>query len=386
MRIQSMSKSALLMLQLQWLLLLLLLLLLVFPDSVRSFRANANGGGIDRGGTLQDIETKSPSSLPTSTALSSSSNSNSDKNSVTMLSMNNLSVGFLGCGTIASSIARGLHKACQEQDEVKIRNMVVSERSESKSRALVDDLRASFTTIEVSRTNENQKILDNCDLIFLTVLPQQASQVLNELVFDPKRHVLVSLVSTANLQDLVQDSKLDNSKVAKMICLPSIANHEGVALLCCGQHEQQQHEQQDGETKTFLTDLFGATGGVVCLDTEADLEACMVTTCTMGPLYGTMKNQRDWLLRKTESLSKQDATTLVVKQFEGAVLDATKHCHKDRLEDLIQEQTPGGLNEQALKNYGQVLDGFAGLQEPVMDAILSRIRGETNGTIDDTTE
>ncbi len=301
--------------------------------------------------------------------------------------MNNLSVGFLGCGTIASSIARGLHKACQEQEQeqdqetLEIRNMVVSERSESKSRALVEDL---SSTIDISRTNENQKILDECDLIFLTVLPKQASEVLSELVFDPKRHVLVSLVSTANLHDLVRDSKLDNSRVAKMICLPSIAHHEGVALLCCGEQQQQQQQQQqdDGSTKTFLMDLFDATGGVVCLDTEADLEACMVTTCTMGPLYGTMMNQRDWLLRKTKSLSKQDATTLVVKQFEGAILDATKNCHhQNRLEDLIEEQTPGGLNEQALNNYGQVLDGFVGLQEPVMDAILSRIRGETNGTI-----
>ena len=105
----------------------------------------------------------------------------------------------------------------------------------------------------------------------------------------------------------------------------------------------------------------------------------MVTTCTMGPLYGTMKNQQDWLLQKTSSLSKQDATTLVAKQFAGAVLDALKDCHnEDRFQDLIDEQTPGGLNEQALRNYGTVLDGFNSLQEPVMDAILSRIRGETD--------
>lgn len=183
--------------------------------------------------------------------------------------------------------------------------------------------------------------------------------------------------STANLQDLVRDSKLGLHQVAKMICLPSIANHEGVALLCCGNDGT----EAAANTHQFLVDLFNATGGVVALQTEADLEACMVTTCTMGPLYGTMKNQRDWLLQQTTSLSKADATTLVVKQFAGAIGDALQNCHEHRLEDLIEEQTPGGLNEQALKNYGTVRNGFRDLQDPVMDAILSRIRGETDGTI-----
>ena len=165
-----------------------------------------------------------------------------------------------------------------------------------------------------------------------------------------------------------------------MICLPSIANHDGVALLCCGDDGSENASQT---TKQFLKDLFTSTGGVVCLDTEADLEACMVTTCTMGPLYGTMLNQRDWLVQATDSrLSKEDATLLVIKQFAGAISDAARDIHETRLEELIAEQTPGGLNEQALKNYGTALKGFSNLQDPVMDAVLSRIRGETDGSID----
>jgi len=161
-----------------------------------------------------------------------------------------------------------------------------------------------------------------------------------------------------------------------MICLPSIAHHRGVALLCCSGTEQ------GSNVRSFLRNLFDSLGGVVCLETEADLEACMVTTCTMGPLYGTMKHQRDWLLQQTGGrLSAQAATALVVKQFAGAVADAESSMTENRLEELIAEQTPGGLNEQALNNYGNVLGGFEDVQTPVMDAILSRIRGETDGSI-----
>jgi len=316
-----------------------------------------------------------------------------------------LRVGFLGCGVIASSIARGLAGAAIESgnNAFGIESILLSRRSESRSGPLAEELaEKSNGAFGVSIAgDDNQEILDGSDLVFLTVLPQQASAVLESLEFDPERHVLVSLVSTAKLEDLVRDSKLAPSRVSKMICLPSIAQHRGVALLCCGS------DGGDGggsstqtNTRAFLTGLFGATGGCVALDTEADLEACMVTTCTMGPLYGTMKKQRDWLLATcTGSLSREDATFLVIKQFAGAVAEAETATTKsesgenderghesssglsNKLEELIAEQTPGGLNEQALRNYGEVLGGFEDLQQPVMDAILSRIRGETDGSL-----
>jgi pyrroline-5-carboxylate reductase len=231
--------------------------------------------------------------------------------------------------------------------------------------------------------DDNQEIVNRADFIFLTVLPQQAPSVLKDLEFDPERHQLISLVSTAKLQDLVGHSKLDPSRVSKMICLPSIARHQGVCLHCF-----------DGGTSSapnpILTRLFTATGGVVTLSNERDLESCMMTTCMMGPLYGMMKHSRDWLLRSTNGrLTKEEASYLVIQQCIGAVLDADREddhhglassrTDPDRLERLIDEQTPGGLNEQALANFER-LGGLEG-QTKVMDAILSRIRGESDGSL-----
>lgn len=206
--------------------------------------------------------------------------------------------------------------------------------------------------------------------------------------------------STTNLEQLANYSKLNLSNVSKMICLPSIARHEGIALLCCGNSNNSNANSSDNSNKLLLTTLLNTMGGCVVLDTEYDLESCMVTTCTMGPLYGTMKKQRDWLLENTNgkggSLTKKDATNLVMKQFQGAILDATYKFNKeyendndnenednieiDILENLINEQTPGGLNEQALKNYN-ILGGLHNIQQKVMDLIVNRIRGISNGEI-----
>jgi pyrroline-5-carboxylate reductase len=99
----------------------------------------------------------------------------------------------------------------------------------------------------------------------------------------------------------------------------------------------------------------------------------------MGPIYGMMRQSRDWLT-KHGNISQGVASYLVAKQFQGMIQDAVSDCENPhRLEELIQEQTPGGLNEQALRN----LESLGALEsyDKVMDAILSRIQGKSSGVL-----
>jgi pyrroline-5-carboxylate reductase len=102
-----------------------------------------------------------------------------------------LSIGFLGCGTIASAIATGLARNTN-YPSLKI---MVTRRSESKSAAL----QARFPDIVVGIADDPQIVVDACDILFLCVLPQQTSSILQNLHFDNKRHFLVSLVSTSQI-------------------------------------------------------------------------------------------------------------------------------------------------------------------------------------------
>ena len=97
-------------------------------------------------------------------------------------------IGFIGCGTIAVAIATGI----ATQSKIAVESIVVSKRSESKSKRLAE------TFPDLVRVEEdNQKIIDEADLIFLCVLPELASEVLKGLSFDNDRHTLVSLVVRA---------------------------------------------------------------------------------------------------------------------------------------------------------------------------------------------
>ena len=144
-----------------------------------------------------------------------------------------------------------------------------------------------------------------------------------------------------------------------------------MALVCCGKHDTNGAEENTTPpsptpTQTFVQTLLQPMGGCVLLDTEHDLEACMVTTCTMGPLYGVMQKQRDWLVANTAQLHPTEATKLVVQQFLGSILDASHKLQEtnnapttnqtknddgntdgdhenavDLFQVLIDEQTPG---------------------------------------------
>ena len=96
-----------------------------------------------------------------------------------------LKVGFLGCGTIASAMATGL----ATQDKIEIGRISVTKRSEQKSM----ELKLKFPdTVHIFE--KAQDVVDGSDLVFVTLLPQQTSEVLRSLEFVDKKHTLVSVV------------------------------------------------------------------------------------------------------------------------------------------------------------------------------------------------
>lgn len=96
----------------------------------------------------------------------------------------------------------------------------------------------------------------------------------------------------------------------------------------------------------------------------------MLSTCVMGPLYGVMRRNRDWLIEKGMELDNADK--LITQQYFGAVAHAVNAGIG--LDALVEEQTPGGLNEQALRELDE--KGVLQVYDQVMNSVHKRIRGE----------
>lgn len=269
-----------------------------------------------------------------------------------------VSVGFLGFGTIAYAICQGFLTASPAPQASAA---TVSRRSESNSGRITTD----FAQASVGETN--QAILDSSDVVFLCVLPQQTDEILKALEFDTGRHILVSLVGTATLTQLIAGSGLPADKVFKLNCLPAVAKHNGTCLLTppAGSH-------------TSLAALLGTLGTLVECESESRFQAMMVPSALMGPFYGILKQNRDWLVQQGAPLD--EATAMVLGLYKNMINDAaTKVKTGASFEELIEEQTPGGLNEQALRNLEA--QGALGCYEGAMDAVLDRIQGKSDGSL-----
>mmetsp|Transcript_35987 Transcript_35987/g.86632 ORF Transcript_35987/g.86632 Transcript_35987/m.86632 type:complete len:291 (-) Transcript_35987:333-1205(-) len=266
-----------------------------------------------------------------------------------------VSVGLLGCGTIASAVATGIAR----QERIPISRISVSRRSRSKSEALAKEF-PSLVTVH----DDNQQIVDRSDVVFVCVLPAQANEVVKDLTFREGQK-LVSIVATASLDDLSRHSGVLPTDTAKMICTPSIALHEGVSLLYPPQKKD-----------SILTRLCDSMGGSVQCQSNEEMTALMSGMCVMGPMYGLLKTHVEWLV--SQGIRKKDASFLVGKQYQAIIKDVERQCdNPDCLDELIDEQTPGGINRLAL---GQ-LDSLGGLRSynKVLDAIVDCIDGTTDG-------
>lgn len=285
------------------------------------------------------------------------------------MSSSSCDVGFVGCGVIASAVATGLIGSDDDDEPSVVESVAVTRRSEAVSSALRERHGDAMVTVH----DDVRDVVRRSDVVFLTVLPEQVEEVLGGLAdeLDPERHTLVSMVSTATLDDLRRLSGLPANRVYKMICLPSAARREGTCLVAPAVAEN-----GDGRLRA----MFETLGGLVECGTEAELRTLMVATAVMGPLYGTLRRTRDWMTRRG-GVDPRDATTLLLSLYGAAISDAARRDDRrpELLDELVAEQTAGGLNEQALRNLERrgVLEAY----DAQLDAVLSRLEGTTDGEL-----
>jgi pyrroline-5-carboxylate reductase len=210
--------------------------------------------------------------------------------------------GFIGCGTIASSIIIGLaspeHTTHLANNGIQLSSISITRRSVSKSTML----QKRFPTIITIREMAHEIVL-NSDIVFLCVLPTQVNEVLTDLnqrgLWNRDKHILISLVSTSKVEELIIKSGLRRSSVYKLICLPPIARRSGCALLQPAATTTTTTDDNIdigiSSSKDIVTSILNSLGGYVECHNDSMMEAMMITTSMMGPVYGMMRNNRDWL-------------------------------------------------------------------------------------------
>lgn len=232
-------------------------------------------------------------------------------------------LGFLGTGTIAQAVVRGL--AGQGP------RILVSRRSEAVSAVLAAELP------EVTAA-DNQAVVDGSDVIFIALLPGVVAEVLPSLRFRPDQQV-ISFASGLPLSDLAPLIAPARA-AALMLPFPGIARG-GSPVLAQGD-------------VALVERFFGARNRIFAVETEAQMEALLCAQAVLSPALRLVEEAGRWLDGKGVGGGEDFLRLLVGSTLVG------QNCGMA----LAALDTPGGYNQR----LRQHMDA-AGMAEALRDGL-----------------
>tara|TARA_B100001996_G_scaffold181225_1_gene138386 strand:- start:473 stop:1243 length:771 start_codon:yes stop_codon:yes gene_type:complete len=253
-----------------------------------------------------------------------------------------MKLGFIGTGKIAASVIIGI---CNSK--ISFQKILISPRN----RNIAKKLKKRFKKVSIAKTN--QEIVDKCNWVFLAVTPKVGNKILPKLNFKTNQKI-ISFISTINLAQLKKIVKR-KAKIVRAIPLPPISLGKGPVPIC----------PPDKQIKFF----FNKIGTAVEIRSEKSSKNFWATSGMMAPFYEILKILSDWLVKKgiKRNEAQKYITSLFVALSKDSVINSKKH-----LKYLVSEsQTPGGLNEQAVKELRKL--GFYKSLEKSLNSIIKRL-------------
>ena len=253
-----------------------------------------------------------------------------------------MKIGFIGTGQITKAVVIGILKS-----KIKVKTIYVSARNTKISKSL------KIKSKKISIEKNNQNIVDNSNIIFLAVTPDVGKKILGKLRF-LKNQIVVSFISTINIKQLKEFTGLKKN-IVRAIPLPPIALCKGPVPIY----------PPNIKVKKF----FNKLGSTLEINNERLSLNFWTTSAMMAPFYELLYSLSNWLIKK--GIKKENAQIYISSLFLALSEDAFNH--KKNLKKLVKEsQTPGGLNEQAVKDLRRA--GFYRLLEKTSNRIIKRLK------------
>ena len=252
-----------------------------------------------------------------------------------------MKLGFIGTGNIVSDVIFGISKS-----KIKYKKIIISPRNKKKALYLKKYLK------RVIIAKDNQEVINKADWIFLGILPKVGEEILPKLKFRNK-HVIVSFMSTTNYPKLKKLIKA-KSVIIRAIPMPPIRLGKGPVAIF----------PPNKKVKNF----FNKIGTTIEIKNEKLSKNFWAISGTMASFYELLNVLSKWLIRKkTNKLDAQKYVTLLYSALsELALLNSSKP-----LKNLVDEQTPGGLNWQGVNELRK--SGYYRLLEKSLKKIYKRL-------------
>lgn len=247
-------------------------------------------------------------------------------------------IAILGAGNIGLSLANGLAQA----GKYKAREITVTRRSRASLEVIK---KAGFTVSE-----KNPSAVAANELIVISVLPQQLNAVLDEIkpAVDPKKHLLVSVVSGVSSKDF--QNRL-GKQVEVVRAMPNTAIAIQQSMTCIASSSASK------ENMALVKNIFDTVGSTIEIHEELMTSATALNACGIA-----------FFLRAIRAASQggveigfhaEDALRMAAQTAKGAAsLLLTNHSHPENEIDKVTSPkgcTIAGLNEMEHEGFSSAL-------------------------------
>ena len=254
-----------------------------------------------------------------------------------------MKIGFIGTGQITKAVVTGILSSRLNINKIYLseRNKKISKNLKSKSRKIII-------------IKNNQEIINKSSWIFLAVTPTVGKKILHKYYFKYNQ-IIVSFISTIKMKQLKKIIKV-KAKIVRAIPLPPISLKKGPVPIF----------PPNKKVKNFFNHL----GTTVEINKENSSLNFWSTSGMMAPFYELLSSMSKWLVKR--GVKKDDAQKYITSLFVALSEDAVVKSKKD-LKFLVKEsQTPGGLNEQGVKELKKL--GFYRSIQKTLNSILKRLK------------
>ena len=232
-----------------------------------------------------------------------------------------MNLGFIGTGEITKAVIIGILNS-----KIKFKRIFISSRNKKISNYLKNK------SYKITVLNDNQKIIDYSNFIFLAITPEVGRKILKNYQFK-KSNTVVSFISTIKLKKLKEYIQT-KCQIVRAIPLPPISLGVGPIPIY----------PPNKKVKNF----FDKIGTTIEINSEQMSLNFWTLSSMMAPYYEMLNFFSQWLIKN--GLNQNKAESYVSSLFLGLSKNANQNKYKNLKELVNKSQTPKGLNEQALKD------------------------------------
>jgi len=254
-----------------------------------------------------------------------------------------MKLGFIGTGEITKAVVIGVLGS-----KIKFQKIYLSKRNSKISAFLTKKSK------KIQIEKNNQDLINKSDWVFLAVTPKVGNKIIKKLHFK-RRQTIVSFISTIQLPKLKKLTK-NRTNIVRAIPLPPISLRKGPIPIF----------PPNKKVKRFFSNL----GTVIEINDEKKSLNFWSTSGMMAPFYELLNTLSKWLISK--GVKKNSAQSYIASLFIALSESAYSHSNKDLSILVKNSQTPGGLNEQAVRSLRKLK--FYSSTDKILNEILKRLK------------